>query len=274
MSYVQPKEAGGPTDSRSTPPRAPHIYGLTPEGKAVLESAEAEVNAQTYDLLRVRDRRAGDMPTALLTHDLLTAAWIANLVDHVRRVPMLHSVAAYTEYVSVTDGQGKPKQRFDGLVVLRFNPKQKQQVRAGWDIPWEDDSFDPAWPTFRFALETDRGTEKLAILLDKALMYKSATEGGYYRKTLGGDVVPVVLAPPGRRSAQIGREFVDAWPTNPGLISSFKKAAHPTYGVPMGTYYTMQTSPNQHVLLGKVAKDCETWARLTAGWIAGDVSKP
>lgn len=127
--------------------------------------------------------------------------------------------------------------------------------------------------TVRFAVEVDRGTEKLAILLGKALTYRQLTASKHYQQTLGGPVTPVILVPPGRRAAQIAREWQEGWPNGTGVISTPVKATHADFGALWGHYLTLKDSPAKPMsLLGNLIPSVDAWAQLVRHWIPGDVT--
>ncbi|HEX6290239.1 MAG TPA: replication-relaxation family protein [Herpetosiphonaceae bacterium] len=269
LNQLYPSAAGH--GRRQPPPKSPYIYGLTPEGKALLEGLDVEASPQISAGLQCRDRRAPAVSQAQITHDLLVASWCASVIDAARRCPLLESILCQVEYVSARHGDGRERQRFDALLVLRFHRTPRPQTAPGWAIPWYD-----AEPTTeqhivrRFALEVDRGTEPLRILLGKGLTYRELTETGHYTRTLGGPVLPVFLVPPGKRAAQIAREWQDAWPGGAGVISSFEKAAHGEWGTLWGQYLTFKdTPPKPLALLAGVVNSLEDWARLCESWVPG-----
>ena len=268
MSTLAPPEAGG--KRRPPPPKAPYIYGLTHEGKGYLERTAAETPA-ALARLRSRDRRGPDMPRQQLTHDLLVSSWCCSVIDAARRCPLLLDMECHVEFVAATDERGRPMQRFDAYLALRFARQQRPQTLPGWWLPWHEGTPDDRQlPTVRFALEVDRGTEQLKILLGKAHMYASLTASGHYGRTLGGPVTPVVLAPPGRRAAQIAREWQAAWPGGLGVISTPLKANHPQQGALWGSYFTLADNPARPVaLLGQLFPSLAAWEQLTRGWVAG-----
>lgn len=271
MRAVAPPEAGH--SRRQPPPKAPYIYGLTHEGKAQLEVMEAEVNDAAYALLKSRDRRAPEIPQHQLTHDLLASGWCTSVIDAARRCSLLVDIRCHVEYVSAYDERNKEIQRFDAYLALRFQRKPRPQTMPGWWIPWHDGEADSAGDvTVRFALEVDRGTEKLAILLGKALTYRQLTASKHYQQTLGGPVTPVILAPPGRRAAQIAREWQEGWPKGVGVISTPAKANHADYGALWGQYLTLTDSPAKPTtLLGNLVPTIDAWEQLVRHWLPGDV---
>lgn len=268
MPTLAPRETGTP---RSYTPKAPYIYGLTHEGKAYLEAMDAEPHAATYERLKSRDRRAPTLPKQQLTHDLLASAWCCSVIDAARRCSLLVDIRCQVEYVSAYDERGKEMQRFDAYLALRFARSSRVQTQPGWWIPWYDGDPDTdQHVTVRFALEVDRGTEKLAILLAKAYMYRTLTASGHYKQTLGGPVTPVVLAPPGRRTAQIAREWQTGWPGGMGVISTPRNANHPIGGALWGQYLTLKDDPAKPArLLGNLVSSVESWTKLCEGWAPG-----
>lgn len=250
------------------PPSLPHVYGLTPEGRAYLSSLDAEPDDDTLNALRVRDRRAPKVNEAQLKHDLLVAGWCISMLAELRKCPMLESVVCQAEYVSARDAAGKERQRFDALLIFRFNPKQRTYTRPCWQIPWHDGTPPAADSrTVRIALEVDRGTEQLSRLYDKGLMYKELTEQGVYKQNLGGDPLVVFLAPAGLRSAQIATEWRDAWPDGPGVISTPRASSHTIRGALWGKYYTLKDNPTRQVsLLDSLKIDLPKWEELTRNW--------
>lgn len=268
MPVVAPREAGG---TRRIPPKAPYVFGLTHEGKAYLQAMDAEPDTATYALLKSRDRRAPAMPQQQLTHDLLASSWCCSMIDAARRCSLLVDIRCQVEYVSAFDEKGKEMQRFDAYLALRFARQSRLQRIPGWWLPWYDGDPDTDQHiTARFALEVDRGTEKLAILLAKAHMYGTLTASGHYKKTLGGPVTPVVLAQPGRRPGQIATEWRAGWPGGAGVISTPLGANHSHYGALWGQYYTMKDDPalSAHLLAGLVSS-VENWEKLTRAWVPG-----
>ncbi len=261
MDQVRPREAGGRVQP---PPKAPYVYGLTPEGRELLEMLDVESSAAVYEGLQTRDRRAPNVPQAQLKHDLRVSEWCASVIDGARCCPLLDTITCQVEYVSARQADGKEQQRMDAVLALTFNRGPKEAAAPTWMLPWNAGEVPTAQQlVIRYALEVDRGTEPLKTLLAKGLMYRTLAETGHYRKTLGGEVLPVFLVPPGKRAGQIAREWQTSWPGGRGVISNFLKADHPKHGALWGEYYTMADAPPKvtHLLAG-VVPDLATWERL------------
>lgn len=262
IDRVEPREAGG---GWRVLPKAPYVYGLTPEGKAVLEWSEIEPTEETYAALHTRQWRDPDLSESKLTHDLLVSAWCASMIDELRRCPLVDGIRCEIEYVS------HEKQRIDALFIVRFTTQAQRQTTPGWVLPWHDGLPDrPHHRTVRFALEVDRGTEPLRIIVGKGLAYRELTQTGVYDRTLGGPVLPVFVVPPGRRAAQIATEWQLAWPGGPGVITTPKLSEHRQHGALWGRYSTLKDDPMQPAtLLGSLVPTLEQWAELTRAWVPG-----
>jgi hypothetical protein len=235
--------------NRQAAPRAPTIYGLTPEGRNALAALGIEGDRRSVPAMPVRAWAEPDLKLAQLRHDLLVSDWCCALLNGARRHPHLHSVGCQVEYISATSAAGQAIQRIDALVQLTFAPVPLAP-RPPWMLPWADGTASPVGAiTCRLAAEIDTGSEKLAILLGKAGTYRALTYSGHYTATLGGPVLPVVLVPPGtRRAAQIAREWRDGWPEGAGLISSFAQAQVADDAI-HGRYLVMASNPAQPAFL-------------------------
>jgi len=254
-------------------PDRPHIYGLTPAGRDWLAAQGAEPDPRVLETFVVRDHAKPEVKTAQLAHDLLVVDWCASAIDHARRCPLVTGIRCRLEYVSLIDERGQAYQRFDALVVLTFDAgRDERQAQPGWRIPWDDQVRRDAGTVraVRLAIELDRGTEKLATLMAKAITYAQLTGIGHYTATLGGPALPVVIAPPGRRGPQIAHEWRDGWPGGAGVISSFTHARHPQHGALWGRYYTLTDAPARQVdLLAETGLTLGDWTQLTAAWQPG-----
>jgi hypothetical protein len=108
-----------------------------------------------------------------------------------------------------------------------------------------------------FALEVDRGTEQLKVLLGKGSVYRDMIVSNTYRRLLGGDLLPVFLVPTTRRAGQIAREWIAAWvdkrgnplPSIKGVIATPRQSEHPRYGPLWGEYSLMTDGKKKTHLL-------------------------
>jgi len=226
---------------RVTPLHQPFVYGLTPEGLAYLQDVDAEADPGIYDHLHIRDRRNTRVPLATLVHDLQASWWCSSIIADFRRSRLCAGISAHVEYIS------HERRRVDALVKLHLNPHGA--VPLPGPIPWNDGV--PRRPEERdilLALEVDRGTETLKLLLGKAVCYRDLTREGHYRTTLGGDVIPVFLTPTVRRAAQIAREFQDGWPDGPGVATTADNADHAEHGPLWGRYRRMRDGQETQLL--------------------------
>lgn len=249
-----------------TPLNPPHVWGLTPEGRNYLALQEVEPDEKSLEGLKTRDRRAPKVPLATLGHDLQASWWCCGVIHEAMRCPYLQDLFVQVEFVSLThaqradDGMG---QRIDALVGLRFDPDRDPQRGRHHPgiIPWYDGfprSGRQWWEWF--ALEVDRGTEALKVLLGKATVYRDMSVSKVYRSQLDGDLLPVFLVPSKRRAGQIAREWQDAWPDGKGVIATLQQAEHPEHGTLWGTYPQLRNGKVSQPLLQKWT--LEEWVGL------------
>ncbi|KAB8140791.1 hypothetical protein F8S13_22595 [Chloroflexia bacterium SDU3-3] len=248
------------------PPIPPQVYGLTPEGRAALDTFGLVPAGADLAGLPVRPWADPDLRLAQLRHDLLVSDWCCAVLAGVRKHPQLHAVACQVEYISATNERGQAMQRFDALVVVTLAPRSPAVRPAPWAIPWAEGPDVPDGSVVcRLAAEIDTGSEKLAILMGKAGMYRALTLAGHYTATLGGPVLPVVLVPGGtRRAGQVAREWQDGWPDGAGVIASVAQAQVQGDAV-VGRYLAMASRPAREVfLLEAFGVTRQSWEAATA----------
>lgn len=209
--------------SRRPAPRDPLVWGLTPQGRDWLREQQVEDDPSVPDRVITRDWKRPELRLGQLAHDLLVVNWCCAALDELRQHPLVRCVEVIPEYVSATNAAGQAIQRFDALVHVGLAHPTRGADRDLGPIPWghprRDDPAQVAW-----AIEVDRGTEKLVTLLGKAVMYRDLTRSGHYRATIGADPLPIVLAPNPRRAGQIAREWLDGWPGGRGVFAPFTAA--------------------------------------------------
>lgn len=219
-------------DHARTPVAPPYVYGLTTAGKALLDTLEIEHDQRSLDGLRAREAGSVVVTPNTIAHDLQASWWCSSLLLEIQRACWCHSIFVQVEFTI------HPRQRFDALVILRLNLTTPRPDVGR--IPWFDGT--PRRPDeveVRLALEVDRGTEPLPILLQKAVAYRDLTAGGIYHQAFGGPVLPVILAPTSRRAGQIAKEWQSAWPDGWGVISVVRACDHPEHGTLWGDYRAM-----------------------------------
>lgn len=225
----QPKTAPSPLR------KLPHLYGLTTKGKTLLETLEVEADGRSLDALKARDLRSRRPGAANLSHDLQVSWWCSSLLLELQRNRFCHSVFVQVEFVI------HKSQRIDALVVARFHPTSPRPIDTLGRMPWfQGVPLRPGESEIRLALEVDKGTESLPILLEKAVAYRDLTAQGVYNAAFGGPVLPIFIVPTARRASQIATEWRHAWPEGWGVITTAKGASHPTHGTLWGDYRSMR----------------------------------
>lgn len=255
-------------DGRPGPPRSQRVFGLTVEGKALLDAIGAEDTGTTLDRLLVRDRRAPPPSASALVGDLLISAWCAAVLDQARRAPMLIGARCHAKLVTALDAETKqPLQTVGAYLELIFDVQHRTYDRPGWQLPWFDVPAPKGCRVVRFLLEVDTGRQAIPMIIRQAHSYAGLQKNGTYTKLLGDMPLPVILTLPGQRAHEVRQAWQDAWPTTPAVLASAAKAEHPEYGALWGTYSTVKDSPPKptYLLLGLV-QNPETWGQIIRGW--------
>lgn len=192
--------------------RRRYIYGLSDEGRTLLDSLGVEPDARSLAALKSRDPRGRYAAPNTLGHDLQVSFWGASLLRGLCAIPTCHSIFMQVEFVV------EERQRIDLMVVARFDPTtpRLEQTR----IPWFDGTpLRPGQREVRLALELDMGTESLPVLLRKFVAYRDLHANGIYHQVFGGPVMLVLLVQTARRAGLLATEFRRAWPGGWALVS-------------------------------------------------------
>lgn len=222
-------------------PQRPHLaYGLTPEGKAYLDTYSIEEHPTILDQLITRDRRAPALTGIPLADGLKASWWLTSAVAGAMRNRFCTGIYAQVDVVTVQE------QKVDGLLGLRLNATApERRVRIPWGI-WDEGGSDDQW--YWFTLEVDRGTEALNAILRKAVTYRDLTTSRSYMPRFGSAPTPVFLVPTRRRGEQIGEEFKAAWPASPVVVTTLQEADYPTAGTLWGAYRTLVDGQPKNIM--------------------------
>jgi hypothetical protein len=251
----------------------PFIYGLTDDGRQMLNAFGVESDGDTFDHLIWRSKQAPVAPvSSILEHETYISDWCASLLDHVRRTPMLAGVHIQRQY-RVKDREGTVLQTIGAVIILAFDPAKKAFERPIWSIPWlTDTTFPDSWRVVRLALEVDTGMTMRA-LVELALRYRACSDDGSHKRLLGDRLRPVIIASGGDstsggdRTRMIASWWMDAWPGSLTLLSSRARTAHPDYGVLWGEYRALETNPVKKIpLLGPLLGTVDTWPNRIKAW--------
>jgi hypothetical protein len=221
--------------TRRAPPRpTSDAYGLSLNGRTILDTLQVEHDQGVLERLKARDLRGRRPSPSTMAHDLQVSWWCSSVVLAARRHPHCQRIFVQVEYVVNRD------QRIDAVVILRFDRSAPRPRMEPHRTPWFDGTpRRPGEIEIRLALEVDKGTEPLTVILGKADTYRKLTAAGVYNQLFGGPVLPVFLVPDTTRAAQIAREWRDGWPGGWGVIAVARASEHPEYGCLWGNYRTM-----------------------------------
>ena len=211
-------------------------FGLSTAGKEILAAYEIEPDPQSLEQLKHREARGRKPATQTMPHDLQVAWWCLNMISFAARHKHCHGIYVQVEFTA------KFGQRMDALVILRMNPKVSREIGSVYDIPF----FDGTLPAdgdidIRLALEVDKGSEPLRVLLEKGEAYRNFTATGVYTQTIGGPVLPVFIAQTELRAKHIAEEYRSIWPEGWGVMTTPLRAHNEQHGVLWGDYRSMTT---------------------------------
>lgn len=265
------RSPGVPTtraDGQPGPPRSQRVFGLTTDGRALLDALGAEAAGVHLDRLLARDRRAPVPSQITLVGDLVISSWCAAVLDQARRAPMLVGARCQTKLVTALDPQtGQPLQTSGAYLELIFDPQRRTYDRPGWQVPWFDEAAPKHCRVLRWTLEVDTGRQAIPTVVLQSQTYARLHQAGTYTKLFGAMPTLVILTVPGQRAGQVIQAWRDGWPDTPALIASTAKAEHPFYGALWGMYSTIKDSPPKTTyLLSSLVQTPETWGQIIEGW--------
>jgi hypothetical protein len=213
-----------------------YAYGLADQGKELLNTLEVERDPLTLERLRSRDPKGRKPDLRTISHDLQVSWLCLNILLSAAQNRSCRQIYVQTEF------HPERSQRIDALIIIRLCPDHPRLADSVGSIPFFDGrERQPGEIDIRLALEVDKGTEELKVLLEKAAKYRDLHRAGIYTATLGGPVLPVFLVQTPRRAAQIAREFQDIWPTGWGVAGT-PFSANSRDGVLWGKYLSLTTS--------------------------------
>lgn len=211
-------------------------YGLSEQGKELLNTLEVEHDPLTFGRLVSRDPRGRKPDLRTLSHDLQVSWWCLNVIIAATRNRYCRKIYVQTEFYP------EKSQRIDALIILRLSPENPRTLEEIGPIPFFDGTDRaPGEMDIRIALEVDKGTEELKVLLEKGKKYRDLHGAGIYTATIGGLVMPLFLVQTTRRAAQIAREYIDIWPSGWGVAAT-PLSANSRDSVLWGKYKTLTTS--------------------------------
>ena len=175
----------------------------------------------------VRDWAEPDVRAAQLAHDLMVTTWCASALLGAARSSWLTRARCQVEYVSFADERAERAERFDALWVLPFALGRQRRDRHAWDLPWAEgwEHEDSDERTIRIAVEADRGTEKLAILLKAKTGEPFEVDGRRIH------VTPSPLTPGGPMVAWGGGSIAAAERAGRNGLGFFAQKGDPALGV-------------------------------------------
>ena len=192
--WALPRPGGGP------PQRQPAVWALTPRGRELL--ASHDLYPQRLFLPRAR---------RTLPHDAMTSEILTRLIE-LGRPAGLSGVYIERE-VRIDLARSRPV--MDAIAVLRRG--------GGYDhpdlVPWSNDPLLPGERCRRYAIENDRDSEAISVIVGKAHAYQAALTRDWAAR-YGALPIPLWVVPSERRRDAILAAWRAAWPGGKWLITT------------------------------------------------------
>jgi hypothetical protein len=192
---------------RLPPARVGRVWSVTARGVDAIAGHDRAPFAPT------RERR-----DTLLDHDTTASAVIAHIIAHTR--PVLSGLAVFRE-MRVDDRRTAPIA--DTIVVVRT----RHAAVDGHALPWSRQGVQPGESLRAVAIESDRATEELSVIADKARNYQRlAGDADYLARYAGVLPAPLWIAPTSRRAESIHVVCQRTWPEGTWLSTSDEAMRH------------------------------------------------
>ena len=253
------------------PRRGAFVYGLSDDAKALLETLDVEHDPLTRERLVSRDPRGRKPDTRTMSHDIQVSWFCTNVLLAASRNRYCRQLYVQTEFYS------EKRQRIDALIMLRLSPDHPRAASDVDSIPFFDGTARrPGEIDIRLALEIDRGSEELKVLLEKIEKYRDLTHLGVYDQTIGGPLLMVFVVQTPRRAGQLARQFKDLWPSGWGVVATPQSANNLKAGVLWGRYKSLASGEPFDLLTHLVPNTTGQMQFFSAisceEWIDGEVT--
>jgi hypothetical protein len=192
--WALPRPGGGP------PLRQHAMWALTARGREMLRDHEL-FPPQLY---LPRSRR-------LLPHDAVTSEVLTRLIELAR--PAGLSGVYVEREVRIDPARSRPV--MDAIVILRTGGGYVHDEL----VPWTRDPLVAGERRRRYAIENDRDSEAVSVIVGKAQAYRAALSLDW-RARYGGLPIPLWVVPQERRLAHVMEAWRAHWPEGKWLITT------------------------------------------------------
>jgi hypothetical protein len=185
------------------PIRYGKLWSLTDVGKALV-----------CDVPTFPKRYRSPRTPMLLAHDTLTTHILVHMIEQARGVGLS---GVYIE----REAQLNPPERrpiMDAVITLRTGGTPF----AMNDVPWFNpphDRKDVNESSRTYAIENDRDSEQIAVIIGKAYSYQQAATEEWVKRN-GQFPIPVWIVPTPKRRDNIMHAWMNAWPHGKWLITT------------------------------------------------------
>jgi hypothetical protein len=185
---------------RHNPIRKGHLYSLT-------QRAIKELGDEPQFPLKYLQRTS----KALINHDIITTELIVKVIELGR----LHGLSGIYLEREVRLDPHRPRPVMDAILILRRGGEPLPCNR----VPWTNDPRVEGERVRRYAVENDRDSEAMSVIVAKAHAYQAAGTQAWL-DAYGQFPIPLWIVPTQKRKVAIMRAWAQAWPNGKWLIAT------------------------------------------------------
>jgi hypothetical protein len=189
-----------------TPVRRGYLWSLTDKGCA-------EIVQHPQYPLKVLPPRS----TRMIAHDKTTTDLIVRIVELGRKSGL--SGLHIQREARIDPERAAPI--MDALIAIRRGGGVVAENR----VPWVNDPKLAGERVRRYAVENDRKTEQMSVIVNKAYTYQQVVASRWHER-FGTFPIPLWIVPTQRRKNAIMQAWADVWPNGKWLIATDKEVQH------------------------------------------------
>jgi len=194
---------------QALPTRYGKLWSLTDAGKALVS-----------DLPTFPKRYHGPRTPMLLAHDTLTTQILVHMIEQARGVGL--SGAYIEREVQLNPPERRPI--MDAVITLRTGGTAFATNAVPWFNP-PHDRKERNESSRKYAIENDRDSEQIAVIIGKAYSYQQAATDEWVKRN-GQFPIPVWIVPTEKRRDNIMHAWMKAWPHGKWLMTTDADLIH------------------------------------------------
>ncbi len=194
-----------------------YAYGLSDQGKELLNTLDVERDPLTFARLVSRDPKGRKPDLRTLSHDLQVSWWCLNVILAAAQNRGCRKIYVQTEFYP------EKSQRIDALVILRLSPDSPAPGRRRcWVAPVlrRQRPQAPGISMSAWRLRWIKAPRSSRCCWRRPRNTATCIRWASTPPRSAGQLLPVFLVQTPRRAAQIATEFQDIWPAGWGVVGT------------------------------------------------------